>query len=397
MLGNFLSFEESLAITTEWALNYMEGVTKINDLSVISGLTSSFARILQTAQKENILNQSFILPDLATGVLLDKIAESKGIGARFGSLGSSTYIRVVGDIGTTYTAGTHTFTGVSGVVFDVVVSKTIGAKGYTYVPIRSQSVGAQTNVKALDLQRVVPEPSGHQYCINEFRAIGGRDIESDLDFRNRIKQYANFVAKSTIAQIQNIFQKINPNVLRVIFNGYNGLGKLVLGVVTQNGATLLPSEIDNLLEESAEFFSLCEIKPEGAKNIGVLIRNIEFYPIDVSFRCRIMNNANIQNIRQTIQTNFARLYDWRYFKMGSKVEWDDLLEIVKNTEGVEYLFDDTFFPRNDLQIPTNKLPRFRGFLMLDEGGAIITGEFGNELNPNFYPSEPDFSFQNTIL
>jgi hypothetical protein len=397
MISKITTFEEAQAIVAEFILNYTDNVTKINDLSVLNGIGSAFARILQLAQKENTLLEAYISPDSADGTLLDRIASTRGISTRFGALGSSTYIRLVGDVGTTYTQGVHTFIGASGVTFDLVQSVTIGSKGYIYALIRSQSIGSQSNVPPLDLRRVNPTPAGHQYAVNEYQALGGRDNESDRDFRERIKETINMIAKNTISGIERIFQSINNNVLRVFFNGYNASGQAVLGVITQNGAMLLPSEIDNLLINSAKYFALTELKPDGSQGFGISIKNIEYFPIDVSFRCKLLENADVQTVRQTIQIAFAKEYDWRYWEANGRVEWDDLLEIVKSTEGIEYVFDDTFYPRQDFIVPIGKVPRFRGFIMLDSNGALISGDFGNELNPAFYPAILDFSYQNTIL
>lgn len=397
MISQVIDFDEAQAIVLEFVLNYTDGITKVSEASGLGAISTSFSRLLQLAQKENLLLEAYVNPDSADGDLLDRIASTRGISQRFSALGSSTYVRVVGAVGTTYTQGVHTFSGASGVTYDLAQTITIGSKGYAYAQIRSQSVGSQTNVTALDIQKVTPTPAGHQYVVNEYTALGGRDNESDKDFRQRIKESVNIIAKNTISGIERVFQSINNNVLRVFFNGYNGLGQVVLGIVTQNGSGLLPSEITNILTNSAKYFSLSELKPNGAQGFGVKLQNIEYFPLDVSFRCRLSNDANVNTIRQTIQIAFAKQYDWRYWEMGGRVEWDDLLQIVKSTAGVDYVFDDTFYPQNDIVIPVGKIPRFRGFIMLDSEGGILSSDFGNNLNPVFYPFNPDFSFQNTVL
>lgn len=397
MISSVLSFEDAQTIIYEHILNYTNSITKVNETSGIGAIGASFARLIQIAQKENSLLEAFITPDSADGDLLDEMAKTRGVSDRFGALGSSTYVRVVGEIGTTYTQSIHTFRGASGVVFDLTDTIEIGDKGYEYAQVRSNSVGSQTNVAPLDIQKVTPVPAGHQYITNEYSALGGRDNESDNDFRQRIKESINIIAKNTISGIERIFQSINNNVLKVFFNGFDGIGRVILGVVTQNGAFLLPSEITNLLSNSSKYFSLCELRPNGAQGFGISIKNIEYFPIDVSFRCKIKNDADVNTIRQAIQIAFSRLYDWRYWEMGSRVEWDDLLDIVKSTYGVEYVFDETFYPQNDIVVPIGKIPRFRGFIMLDASGSILSSDFGNNLNPVFYPTNPDFSYQNTVL
>ena len=78
------------------------------------------------------------------------------------------------------------------------------------------------------------------------------------------------------------------------------------------------------------------------------------------------------------------------------VEWDDLLEIVKSTDGIKYADDNAFFPSTDVTVLNNLLPRIRGFRMMDLDGNIIS-DIQGVLNPVFYPEEADFSFQSTVL
>ena len=72
------------------------------------------------------------------------------------------------------------------------------------------------------------------------------------------------------------------------------------------------------------------------------------------------------------------------------------MEIVKNTKGVKYVPDEFFYPRVDQITNPNKLPRLRGFAMLNlQGGLVNTIQ--NTLNPIYYPSNVDFSYLQTIL
>ena len=97
-------------------------------------------------------------------------------------------MRFVGQIGTIYQAGVNTVKGSDGVVFDLVDDLTIGSEGYGYVKVESQTQGENTVVEALTLDTVEPIPLGHEYVINEYNAVGGRDIEDDDTFRERIKK-----------------------------------------------------------------------------------------------------------------------------------------------------------------------------------------------------------------
>ena len=154
------------------------------------------------------------------------------------------------------------------------------------------------------------------------------------------------------------------------------------------------AELNELLLKGKDFFSLTELKPDGLNGYGIKLENIEWFPVDISARARLAPSVNADDVRKEIQIRFNKYFDYRYFNK-TKVEWDDLLGIMKGTPGVEYVFDNFFFPQQDIAIPQNQLPRVRGFLLLNPDGSIITNAT-NTLNPVFYPATPDISFQKTI-
>ena len=78
--------------------------------------------------------------------------------------------------------------------------------------------------------------------------------------------------------------------------------------------------------------------------------------------------------------------DFRFWKSGEKIEWDDLLQIVKETDGVRYVPDAFFKPRIDEIVPVNMFPRVKDFKMRDVEGNIIFDNQGN-LSPIFYPNK----------
>ena len=86
----------------------------------------------------------------------------------------------------------------------------------------------------------------------------------------------------------------------------------------------------------------------------------------------------------------------KYERGRTKIEWDDLLQIVKSVNGVKYVADQEFFPRTDITISDNKVPRLRGFRMLDLVGNIIQNKQGT-LTPTFFPSNPSFSLLQSVL
>lgn len=387
--------EELKGIWLELLLNNTDNVTKIAPLSTLNGIAYGTAKVGQRVLKDLALIETHIFPDLAFGQYLDKVAENNGIAPRFSASASSGYVRLVGTAGTTYVAGTQKFIGNHGIQFDLSANYTIPADGFGYALIQSTTTGESTNVNPLTINRVSPIPSGHSYCINEYVMSGGRDAESDDDFRKRIKQGANVLARGTISMLEQAFNKINSNVYRCFFNGINSNGQNTISILTQNGADLTTNELATLLIKGKQFFSLTDLKPDNVNGYGIQLKNITWTNVDVSVRLTLNDNVSPDDVRKEIQIRLNKYFDYRYFD-NDKVEWDDLLGVVKSVPGVKYVLDNYFSPSVDSDIPKNTIPRMRGFIMLNPDGSLILNNAGT-LNPIYYPSMPDFNYQSTVF
>lgn len=389
---------ERKQIFIETLLDLTDNVSKISENSVLSAISAGVAKVSGKAEKDIIIAVSQLFPDTAFGNQLDQVAENFGIGPRMGEQGSSTYVRLSADPGTIYDQTIHKCRSTSGLMFEFEdATITVPTVGWIYAKVRSVDTGSQTNVDPLTISQVVPQPAGHLNCINETIATGGRDEESDELFRIRIKEGANILARGTLSMLEQLFIKVNDKVLRVLHHGIDEASNLVLSIVTQNGMALTQTELDELLDRSSDFFVLTDYKPYGRVKYGVVLRNVEFQPIDISFRLELDASYNQDEVRKQIQINITKYLDFRFFDpVTEKVEWDDLLDIVKDTPGVKYVPDQHFSPRIDVPIDVNRLPRLRGFLMLDLSGSIISN-FSGTLSPVYYPNQPDFSLRQTLF
>ena len=91
-----------------------------------------------------------------------------------------------------------------------------------------------------------------------------------------------------------------------------------------------------------------------------------------------------------------KLFDYRYWKYGDKIEWENLLFAAKNVEGVRYVPDVHFYPQVDINVPKYRLPRIRSFIMRDLNGNIIEDNLG-VMSDVFYPAEVDKTYQSSVL
>jgi len=233
--------------------------------------------------------------------------------------------------------------------------------------------------------------------INEVNAIGGRDEENDESLRKRIKEGPNQFSRDTLKMLEQVFMSYNNKVLSVFHQGTDRNGRILLGLTTVNGVNLNDSELNNLLAFSAKYLTLSEYKPFGSEYEGVLLKNVEVQPLDISFRVDLNPGVDPDQVRRDIQVVISKYLDPTKFDSSKeKVEWDNLLQIVKSTKGVKYVPDQYFYPRIDIPVDTLKVVRLRGFLMLDLQGGVISN-FSGTLSPVYYQNVSDFSYQQTVL
>jgi uncharacterized phage protein gp47/JayE/uncharacterized membrane protein len=368
-------------------------VSNVADGSVVNATAFGVAKVAQKAMKDIAIKEAQIFPDTATGAYLDKAAALYGVSPRKGALGSSTYIRVSADPGTVYDTSV-TFVNKNGIRFQVDEALTVGESGYGYVKVRSVNAGYSTNVPPNSITNVSPQPQGHIECTNEYYAIGGRDSEDDETFRIRIKNNLNILSKNTIEYWTQTLSNIDDRVLKVMSAGLDEKGVYNLYIVSQNGIFFTEEELDTLLESAQGYFGISELNIEG-KAVGIGIKNIDWFYVGsergLDFRVQLQPDYDVSTVRQNIQVNLTKYLDFRFWTPGKIVEWDDLLDIVKKTDGVKYVPDEYFFPYYDQQVPANQLPRIRGFVMRDQDGNVLYDSDSN-LSPLFYPAEPEDLF-----
>ena len=379
----------------EILLNKTNKVSDISDDSVLNGIAYGCAKVGQRLLVNQGIVEGHLFPDTAYGQYLDNIASIRGVSPRFGACGSTTYVRVIAEPGTSYIMGVQKFTSTSGVTFELEESKTVDENGFAYIKVKSTQVGTSTNVDPVSINKVSPKPNGHISVTNEYAATGGMDAESDALFRQRIKNSVNALSRGTIAFIEQVFMKINPRVLRVFKGGITSNGKINLIICSTNGASFSQNEFDLMISRSEEYLSLYDILRE-VSGYALNLVNVEWQYVDVSFRVELDPSYDVDVVRKNIQIHMNKLFDYRFWNQGDRIEWDDLLQVAKNTEGVRYIPDNYFYPQSDINVPSNKLPRIRGFIMYDLNGNIIESNNGL-ISDVYYPNSPNIDFQSSVV
>lgn len=395
MITQITPVEELKNMFLEILLNKTDKINDVGAESVLNGIAYGCAKLGQKCLVNQSIVEGHIFPDIAYGVYLDRLAQIRGIAPRFGASPSSTYVRLMADEGTVYFSQGTTLTSISGITFELAEDVTIGANGYAYALVRSQQSGLNTNVDPLSINTINPIPTGHIAVTNEYRATGGRDAEDDELFRQRIKDSVNQLSRTTLSYIEQVFMKINPNVLRVYKGAIDTSGRLNLIVVSVNGQNFTEAEFNEMLNRSAEYLSLSDILRTDTE-YALKLNNVDWYFIDVDFRVDIDPAFDYDQVRRDIQIQMSKLFDYRYWKDGDKVEWEDMLYSAKNVSGVRYVPDTHFYPQNDINIPRYRIPRIRGYVMRDLDGNVIDDNNG-VLSDIFYPNTEDVAYQSSVL
>ena len=403
MITRVTSITRLKQLFIELFLNKTDRVSDVSDNSVLSATGFGVAKVAQKALKDMAISEAKIFPRSASGTDLDESAALFGVQRRRGATGSSTYIRLVANPGTVYTEGIHEFVANNGLRFELEEDFTMPIFGneqgdsttpaFAYVKIRCTETGERTNIEAEGIRSINPIPIGHIAATNEYAATGGADQESDEVYRQRIINNGNLFSVGTLEYFTQIFQTLDVRVLRLLNLGTNDAGKRELAVITQNGVNLTPSERNTLLEDSKRFFPITDLNRFGDL-LGIELVNVVWHTVGgsdpvtggIQFRIEFDDNVNTVEVRRNIQVNLNKYLDFRFWGSDQRVEWERLHEIVRNTNGVRYVPDQTFSPNADEIVPVNQLPRIAGFRMLDlNGDEIYTTE--NALSPVFYPAE----------
>ena len=395
MITQIIPTQELKQIFLEVLLNKTDKVTDVSEESVLNGIAFGCAKLAQKCLVNQSVVEGHIFPDTAYGAYLDALAAVRGVAPRFGASGSSTYVRLSGDENTYYDKDAITLRATNGVQFELEESVRLDINGFAYVKVRSKSVGSNTNVDPLTINKLSPTPNGHYSVTNEYRASGGADEESDALFRQRIKDSVNQLSRNTMSYLEQVFMKINPKVLRLHKGGISTDGKFNLIVVAVNGQNFSQAEFDQLLSLSEEYLSLSDLLTESS-DFSLSLQNVDWLPVDVDFRVNIDPAYDVDMVRKEIQIQMNKLFDYRYWKYGDKVEWEDLMYVVKNVAGVRYVPDTHFYPNADINVPRYRLPRVRKFVMRDLEGNVIEDNQGI-LSGVFYPNEIEENYTASVL
>lgn len=397
MITRVHTIEQIKAWVTESLFNNSTRVTKVSPHSILNGFIYGISRVFQKVMREVSLLETYLFPDSAIGSDLDAILLREGLPARFGAVGSATWVRIMAEEGTVYPQYAQLLS-TQGIAFRLEESIIVPPNGYVYAKVSSITVGSNTNIVPLSIYTFSDPPAGHLGVFNEYGATGGRDAEDDETVRARIRNISNVASIETIERITQLMMVFNPNVLRIFHGGVDELGKVNLYIATQNGAELTQDELQALSVYITPWLSVFDLNPYNPLEIGITLRNVNYTTVSLDMAIAYDLNIGLEQVRRDIQINLTKYLDFRFWANGQPVEYARLIEIVRSTNGVLFVSNNSFLLNsklNDLYMPSMSLPMISSFVLRDLNLNILLPEFTQPL-PVFYPNKPNQQFRQLV-
>ncbi|WP_312118191.1 baseplate J/gp47 family protein [Brevibacillus reuszeri] len=194
-----MRFADYLSVLEEKAKAAFGEKVNLSDKTPLGVILRLFAWGLSLLAQlaESVYNSNYV--DTATGVSLDRVAKRIGI-RRHQKDFSKGEVILKGDAGKTRPRGFQVGTK-SGIAFETIQDVTMDASGSATVPIRAVNAGPSGNVPPDSITVILKPEAGISSVTNPKKTEGGRNRETDIEFRDR---YDRSISKGGGSSIESI-------------------------------------------------------------------------------------------------------------------------------------------------------------------------------------------------
>lgn len=349
--------------------NCGDKVTKVMPNSVINGFAYGISKLVQKINRDAASIESKLFPEYANSTLLDEISQREGVPERNVASKSTALLLFIADENTVYSLGTQVKSA-NGVTFTTLSELTIDANGFGFVFAESSLAGINQNVEANSINIMVSlPPIGHESVTNPVRTIGGADIESDFNYKYRILNAQNIFSKNTNAFYEALVRNFDSNVLRVISRNVNRIdNRFEMILVKNSGADFNSNELNNIKTQIKDYLPYSDYGDNT-----IILSNVTWQYIDIYAPIKLESGYVLSDILKQMQINVVNYLDMNSWEFGKKVDWDVLLQLCYNVEGVRDIDDVSFIPNTDIIVSGFSLPRLRDFTIKDLVSNTIIG------------------------
>jgi hypothetical protein len=356
-------------------------LTTILPDTVLDGIAWGMAKLAQHIITDTAYLESKFFPEFATENLLDAHATRIGLDPRRGATNSTVTLQFLADTEIdkrpTYPAGTKVKT-VNGQVYETV--KTVKAsenRGICFVDARSQKIGPVSAVDTGELTMLVDTaPTGHLSVTNVTLSVGGFAEEHDDLFRYRIQAAKHILSVNTAAFYEALILKLFPHVIRVRCRTIDMLhSKYIINVLRDDGSYFTTSELQEIKEAIQPYLPIHDI------DAGKLdVKNFEYVYLYVYVSAQF-DTTKTATLKNTLNKKLNEYLDYRFWPEGQKVEWEELVRLFRNTDGIVEVNDSRISPPNDVVLSVEQLPKI----------ALLTLQYevvGEENQPDIPIDQP---------
>lgn len=258
---------------------------------IIGSVAYELANIYDT-EMSNITDKVFV--DTATGSDLDKVGADYGVTRRQSSA-SIVYLEIEGIEGAVVNQKVKAT--YNNLVFTVQEYKVIGPSGKVTVKAQCETLGTIGNVPANTITEFITTYSGLTSVNNPQAAYNGFDVESDDDYRARIKLYlAEDATNCNEAQYRQWALEVT-GVKTAVVKGAETVGAGNVGVyISSQTGTVTQELIDAVREyiESKQFI-----------NATLIVQSLSYTEMDVDATIVLKDGYTINDVGEEFTQAFA--------------------------------------------------------------------------------------------
>ena len=107
-----------------------------------------------------------------------------------------------------------------------------------------------------------------------------------------------------------------------------------------------------------------------AMEIDFTVQNLVFTELDIEVSVRLEGGFTLAQVFSNIAEDLVSFIDWKLWTYGELVPRSDLISLINNTVGVDFINTGSFVPKNNRNVTAASLPRLRGLVVTNLDDAV---------------------------
>jgi hypothetical protein len=373
-------------------------VTFLGIGGVIRGIFTSVALKLRELWNDTTQVKRKLFIDTCFGQDLDNYAAEKGI-VRNGETSAGALLLFKGTAGTIISSGTIIYNPTSKAGYLIKETIEIGAVNPGFVQNGLINLSNTSLGDVAWAESLVPGTKGKCYAnqiteinidgvtaTNPAPTVGGKDRESDDEFKYRIKNYVKLLSQDTTRFYEALCYDLDNRILRIKpMKDGNSPDAVKIIIVTKNGVPLSDAELGILTQQ---------IESSQKTYTKVTCVNIQFTIISIEMRVKLkpINNSGTVDF-DLYYVNMAdiisKLFDWSKYNFGPNIKLEDSYAAALTCPQTNYIDLQTFKMNGsiatNINLNSNSLPYFQSLKITDMTARVT--KYNEQINQKFYQTK----------